>query len=143
MSVIAGVTVDFIANPRVITIPAPLLEVSIQDLHDTVRNLEDEPSSMQYPHLIDSAGKEDLGSGKAVGITATLQNARLAFEARLGPAFEQCIVTGGNLVAKDENGDTINPVEPTSFTQVVIEKSSSPTSLDIGALTTGKFLALK
>lgn len=143
MSVVPGVTVDFVSSPRVITIPAPLTAISVQDLHDTVRDLEDEPSAMQYPHLIDSAGKEDLGGGVAVGITATLQNARLAFAARGGPATIQCIVSGGNLVAVDENGDPINPIEPTGFTQIVVSASSSAVSTDIGALTTGKFLALK
>lgn len=143
MPVIPGVTVDFVSSPRIVTIPSPLVDISIQDLHDTIRDLEDEPNAMQYPHLIDSAGKEDLGGGVAVGITATLQNARLAFAARGGPGYEQCTVSGGNLVAVDENGDSINPIEPTAFTQIVIAASSSAVSTDIGAVTLTQLIAFK
>jgi len=143
MSIIAGVTVDFVASPRIITIPIPITLVTLQDLHDTLRDIEDEPNVIQYPHLIDSAGKENLGGGLAVGITSTLQNAKLAFAARLGPNTIQCILRGGNLVAIDDMGADLDPIEPTAFTQVVRELSSASTSLDIGVLTTGKFLALK
>jgi hypothetical protein len=77
--------------------------------------------------LIESAGKEPLGGGSYVGITATLQNAKLAFEARPSPTFVACTVTGGNLVAVDANGDNMDPIEVTAFTQVTIAQSSSPT----------------
>lgn len=144
MATIAGVIVDFVASPRIITIPAPLVAVSIQDLHDTLADIEDDPhNGMQYDRLIRSAGKEDLGGGVAVGITATLLNAKLAFAARAGPTFIQCTVSGGNLVALDNLGVSISPIEPTAFTQVMTAASSSATSLDIGALTLGQFIALK
>lgn len=144
MATIAGVTVDFTVSPRIITIPAPLVAVSIQDLHDTLTNIEDDlHNGMQYNRLIRSAGKESLGGGVAVGITATLLNAKLAFAARAGPSFIQCVVRGGNLVALDDVGANIDPIEPTAFTQVVTAASSSATSLDIGALTLPQFIALK
>lgn len=144
MAQIDGVTVDFVASPRIITIPAPLVNISIQDLHDTLTDIEDDlHNGIQYGRLIRSAGKEDLGGGVAVGITATLLNAKLAFEARGGPGYTQCIVSGGNLVAVDNVGTPISPIEPTAFTQVVTAASSSATSLDIGALTVVKFIAMK
>lgn len=144
MAQIAGVTVDFIVSPRIITIPTPLVGFSIQDLHDTLTDIEDDPhNGMQYDRLIRSAGKESLGGGVFVGITATLLNALVAFAARPGPAFIQCIVSGGNLGALDSNGDPIDPIQPTAFTQVVLAQSSSATSLDIGALTMAQFIALK
>ncbi len=143
MSVINGVTVDFSVSPRIVTIPISISEVSVQDFHDTIRDIEDSPTNMGYDILISSAGKESLGGGVAVGITSTLQNAKLAFAARPGPSYIQCIVSGGNLVAVDSVGDSINPIEPTAFTQVVISASSSAVSTDVGALTVGKFLALK
>ena len=144
MAQIDGLIVDFVVSPRIITIPAPIVEVSIQDLHDTLTNIEDDPpNGMQYERLIRSAGKELLGGGVAVGITSTLLNAKLAFAARPGPAFIQCVVSGGNLVAVDDLGDSISPIEPTAFTQVVTAASSSAVSLDIGALTLGEFVGLK
>ena len=129
MTVRNDITVDFSASPRIITIAAPSDAVSIQDLHDTLRTIEDEPANMAYDILIRSAGKEDLGGGVAVGITATLQNAKLAFEARPGPTYEQCSITGGNLVAVDGNQATISPIEATAFTQIVLTASVAAAAL--------------
>lgn len=143
MAIIDGVTIDFMADPRIITIPIALTEVTVQDLHDTLSDIEDEPSAMQYENLVSSGGKEPLGAGKFVGITMTLQNAKIAFAARGGPSYIQCIITGGNTVAVDSIGDPLDPIEPTAFTQVVIEQSASPTLLDDGALTLAQFIALK
>ncbi len=143
MPIIPGVDVDFSGSPRIITIPEPLATVTIQDLHDTLRDVEDFPTNMRFPPLVSSAGKEVLGAGKAVGITSTLLDALLAFAARSGPSYVQCVVSGGNLVAKDIGGNPVFPVDPTAFTSVTIAQSSSPTSLDIGALTLDDFLTFK
>jgi hypothetical protein len=92
------VTVQFNLSPRIITVAAPSTSITIQDLHDTLRAIEDEPGVMQYPDLIRTAGKESLGSGKTVGLTATLRNARLAFEARKTSA------SSGTVTASDSTG---------------------------------------
>jgi hypothetical protein len=136
MAVRTDVTVDWSQSPRIIEVAAPSTEITIQDLHDTCRDFEDSlPSGMQYDQLISSAGKEELGGGVLVGITSTLQNALLQFEARAGPTYTQCKVSGGNLVAVDENGDTqTTPINPTAFTQVVITASSSATLSDLEAI---------
>ncbi len=131
MAKISGVAVDFIASPRIITIPDTITEVTIQDLHDTIRDIEDDiHNGLQYQKLVSSAGKEDLGGGTLVGITMTLQNAKLAFAERSGPTFVQCKVAGGNLVAVDVNGDTIDPIQTTDFTQVITTASSSTTIIE-------------
>lgn len=78
----SDISVSWQLSPRLITVAAPSTEVTIQDLHDTLRDLEDEPHTLIYPSIISSAGKESLGGGVSVGLTATLQNARLGFEAR-------------------------------------------------------------
>jgi hypothetical protein len=102
----------------------------MQDLVDTARELESELGNLDDPSLLSAAGKEDLGGGVSVGITVTLNNARVAFEARLGPSYVQCNISGGNLVAVDEAGATIPPVQPTAFTQIVLANSSSATLVD-------------
>lgn len=128
MAVRSDVTVNWELSPRIITVAAPSTNIIIQDLHDTLRDIEgDLPEGTPFPHLIDSAGKEPLGGGSFVGITATLQNAKLAFEARPGPNFVSCTVTGGNLVAVDANGNNMDPIQTTAYTQVTISQSSSPT----------------
>jgi hypothetical protein len=127
MAVRNDVQVNWVVSPRIITVLAPSTEITIQDLLDTCRELEDDPFTMVYDHLASAAGKENLGGGVKVGITLTLRNAVLAFEARPGPTYEQCRVSGGNLVAVDGYGADISPIYPTSFTQVLTTSSSSAT----------------
>ncbi len=127
MTVRSDVVVDWAASPRIITVLSPSTEITIQDLLDTCREFEDDIPNMVYPYLASAAGKENLGGGVKVGITITLQNAVLAFEARSGPDYIQCRVSGGNLVAIDDNGDDISPIYPTAFTQVITTASSSAT----------------
>ena len=76
------ISVKWELSPRLITIYDPSTEIVIQDLHDTLRELEQRIGNMIYPALISTAGKEDLGGGVSVGLTATLLNAQINFEAR-------------------------------------------------------------
>lgn len=101
MAVRSDIEVDFLSSPRRITVGAPSTELTIQDLVDTLRSIEDDPSNMSFGHLIDAAGKEALGGGTKVGITATLRDARVAFQARLTPAQE------GSVTTADPNGITL------------------------------------
>lgn len=140
MAVRNDLTVDWSVSPRVITVAAPSTEINIKDLHDSCRTLESAPNAMDNKVLIDTAGLEDLGGGTSVGLTATLQNALIAFEARLGPAYEQCRVNGGNVVAIDGVGATLaTPIFPTAFTQVVTTASSSATSQNQASLEYSSF----
>lgn len=82
-------------SPRIVEVAAPSTSIIIQDLHDTLNSnteqashTDDSLDSMDDEPLIDSAGKEDLGGGNAVGITATMQNAQVAFEERTTVASE-------------------------------------------------------
>lgn len=143
MPSVVGVTVDFAVSPRIITVPDPLVTISVQDLIDTIRDIEDEPSSMSYTALASAGGKEALGTGDLVGITLKLLDARVAFEDRGGPSFVQCTIDGGNLVAVDTSDVIIDPIETTDFTQVVLTQSSSATLTPNKALTVPQFLALK
>jgi len=87
---------------------------------------------MQYPRLISAAGKEDLGGGVAVGITVTLQNAKVAFESRPGSDYVQCTIAGGNLVALDASANTMDPIEVTAFTQIIMALASHSTTVEVG-----------
>lgn len=129
MTIRNDLTVDWNASPRIITVQAPSTEIIIQDLHDSCRFLESEPTALDNPPLIDTAGLEELGGGTQVGLTSTLKNALISFEERAGSEYTQCSVSGGNVVAKDVNGVTLKtPIHPTAFTQVVITASSSATT---------------
>lgn len=139
MTVRSDVTVDWSVSPRIITVLSPSAEITIQDLVDTCRELEDDVQNLTFAHLINAAGKDDLGGGVRVGVTATLQNAVLAFETRPGPTYAQCRVTGGNLVALDATGTNISPIYPTAFTQVLTTSSSSATLQELSDIQYSSF----
>lgn len=128
MTVRTDVTIEWGTSPRIITVAAPSTNIAIQDLVDTCRTLEAEQADLTYDHILDASGKQNLGGGVLVGITCTLNNALLAFEARSGPTYTQCTVNGGNLVAVDSLGAyQTTPISPTAFTQVILTSSSSAT----------------
>jgi len=133
MTIRTDFSYDMESSPRVVTVAAPSTTVAIQDLHDTLAAYSDSYEGGQFPILFSTSGKEDLGDGDYVGLTLTLQDAQLAFEARNGPTWVQCTVSGGNVVAVDTNGDTISAISPTAYTTIKIRASSSATisSLDI------------
>lgn len=113
-------------SPRVIEIQSPTTEITIQELTDLIKDWEDEPPNLTYPILVRTFGKQSLGGGSFVGITAVLQNAKVSFEARSGPDEVLCTISGGNLVAEDDVGASISPIHPTAYTQVVIAQSTAP-----------------
>lgn len=95
-------------SPRIVLVQAPSTELVIQDLHDTLRDLEDEPSALIYPTIISTAGKEALGGGVSVGLTSTLLNAQVAFEAR-PDEYDTGTATGGSAVTLvDAGADFVN-----------------------------------
>jgi hypothetical protein len=98
MTVRTDVSIRFNLSPRIIHIAAPSTEITIQDLHDTLRALEDEPSAMQYPDLIETTGGQSLGGADSVGLTASLKNARIAFDAR------KTSVSAGSVTTTDLTG---------------------------------------
>jgi hypothetical protein len=115
---------DFDFYNSLITVPAPDTSITIQELIDGIRDIEDEYIAMPYGHIADAYGKQDLGSGVSVGITLVLMSPwRVAFEARSGPDTASCRIDGGNLVGGLNN----NPIAPTAFTQVTMANSSSAT----------------
>lgn len=111
MAVRGDVTINW--DLRIIIVDAPSAEISIQDLHDTVRAAEDDLKNMDNPPLISTAGKEALGSGVQVGITATLQNAKLAFEQRV------VMLESGTITTPDTNGMTLIDSSATFITNGV------------------------
>ena len=114
------IVVDASTSPRLITVPiSDGVSITIQSLHDQLKTWEEQPNNMSYPRIILSSGKESLPGGKQVWITSILQDAQLAFEARVGPGFIQCEVGEGNLVAVDSIGADLDPIFPTAFTQVI------------------------
>ena len=124
------ISVDWDVSPRIVTVADSETAVSVQDLYDTLRSLESAPGGVDNDAIVAGAGKEALGPGLQVGLTITLLNAKLAFEARTAPPCIQCTVSGGNLVALDGNGDIMESIKPTDYTQIIRTASSSATLVD-------------
>ncbi len=131
------ISIDWTVDPRVITVAAPSVELTMQDLVDTLRELEDDMINLSYDTIITASGKETLSSdGTKVGITAGLIRAKIGFEGRPGPEWTLCSFIGGNLVAyTDKTLDTqMEPINPTSFVSIKATSSSSATLQEQEAL---------
>jgi len=134
-------------NPRVIEVDAPTTNISVQELVDLIRAWEDMTVGLDYPYLIDAAGKEDLGGGTSVGITATLRNAVVAFALQGGVDSSGTVTTAdatGNVLTDSSGtfisdgilaGDTVLNVTDQSITSV--QSVDSETQLTTFGLESG------
>lgn len=102
MSVRTDIIVRPELSPRLIIVQAPSAKLVLQDLHDTMCAWQDRPPNHDYDVIIASAGREDLGDSVEVGITTTLQNAQVMFEARVA------VASGGTVTTPDTNGVVLN-----------------------------------
>jgi hypothetical protein len=113
-----NISVDTESSPRIITILAPTTFVTIQTVLNWIREWEHDIPNLEFERLCDATGKDALRSGKVSEIVLTLHNAKIAFEARVGPSFVECEITGGSLLAVDVTHNPISPIEPTAYVQV-------------------------
>lgn len=104
MAIIAGVTVNWSVSPRIIVIPIPLTEATIEDLQDTLLDLEASEEGMVFQYLRDTTGGEDLGGGTSVGFTMELQNAQVQFAGRT------TAIEFGAVSSNDTTGTLLNAV---------------------------------
>jgi len=126
-----AIQVNAILSPRIITVPETDGDsITIQSLVNQVRAWEDDQINLSHAKLLSAGGKDVLGGGVLVGITATLENAKLKFAERTSPTI--CNVLGGNLVALDNNGDPMSPVEFSDNVSVIIAQSSSGIMVETG-----------
>jgi len=135
MSIRDDITIDWSLSPRIIEISkegSSPTSISMQDLYDTVRHLASQPEAMDEDEVIDGAGKELLGDSISVGLTIKLFNAKVKFEDRTSLPWIVCNVLGGNLVAVDEYGDPIDPIEPAAYVTTTRISSSSATLVETG-----------
>jgi hypothetical protein len=151
VSVRDDITIDFNVSPRIITVAAPSVVLTIQDLWDTLRQFEDELPYLSFYTLLSvkSGGKISLGGGEYTGISLVLNDALVAFESRAGPTWAECQIQGGNLIAVDSSAVIMWPIEPTDYVNVAFRQSTAPGLVEGADLATGdwltrnEFIALK
>ena len=90
------VILDFEPSPRIAIVDSPSVEFVVQDIVDTLRKREDTFRGQTETKLINASGKEDLGGGVQVGITAELQDTQIAFEGRTAPAETGTVTTNSS-----------------------------------------------
>ena len=109
---------------KIITVQAPDTEITVQELYNAIRDWEDNPENMSEDKVCDAAGKDPLGGGLYTAITLILRNGwKLKFEERTEPTL--CIVRGGNLIATDELGNFVYPIETSENVTVIIAQSTA------------------
>jgi hypothetical protein len=98
------------------------------------------PANMDDAILLESSGKEYLvadGSVK-VGLTVTLNNAKIAFKSLGGPDWILCSIEGGNVVSVEDIYTSprvyIPVIHPTSYISVERVSSSSATLSELAAV---------
>lgn len=141
MTVRTDVSIDWESSPRVITVAAPSTEMKIQDLHDTLVSFEDSIEGGQHDNLVSSVGKTQLDAAatKFTGITLTMLNTQISFEARSGPDWVECDVIDGNLAAVDTDGVTfINPKYNRAFVNLNYQADTSVSFVEQGSGLSGQ-----
>ena len=119
-----AISVNPYVSPRIITVLADV-SITMQQLVNQVMDWEEMSWNLTHERIVKAGGKQDLGGGAKVGITATLLNAKVRFEDQSSPTV--CTIYGGNLVAVDANGFSMSPIESATNVTVVLAQSSSPT----------------
>ena len=101
MTIIPNVKVKWRLSPRLAIIPNTASPVSIEDLQDTLLDLEDDDEGMLHPHLRNTSGGESLGSGVTVGWTMEMQNAKVLFSQNVSS------LSNGTVTTPNATGDTL------------------------------------
>jgi len=78
MAIRNDISIEWELSPRLAEINSASGEITVQDSHDTLADIEDTAEAHQFPFLVSTAGKENLGGGTEVGLTTTLQNLQYA-----------------------------------------------------------------
>jgi len=108
MSIIPGVEMIWNVSPRIIVFPIAIEDATIEDIQDTLLDIEADPAGMPYLKLRNTSGGESLGGGTTVGWTMELQDAQIHFIGRTtaldygtGRTCDQTDTTGRTLYVDD------------------------------------------
>lgn len=134
MAINPAISIDYTQWPRIVNVAAPVTEVNCQDIHDTLSLLQSNVGAIDERGIINSSGLEELGGGVQVGLTVTLLDALLRFEARTEQTI--CKVTGGNLVSYNSDAGEFRevPLAYSEFVMATYTSSSSATQSNLDAL---------
>jgi len=116
---------------KVIEVPAPDTEITVQDLVDQIADFLDDPQNLNITWFAEWAGKVSLGGTPELFSEIVLiltDDWRLQFEDRAGPSWVNCVVRGGTFVAS--NAYDNDPIKPSAYVNAQIRQSISGSLLD-------------
>lgn len=116
--------IEFDHDNFLINITSPQNTLSCQDLLNAIRTEEASLTGIWFPQIATASGKEDLGSGVAVGITVNLID---PWQVKFWAGNYIAKVAGGNLVG-GLGGD---PIAYSSGVQVLLVQSAASTVVSI------------
>jgi hypothetical protein len=121
------------AEQQKLRILDPTVEVTVQELVDETKELEQHLWNHTYPQMIAPTGKDPLGGGQYTAITnALVYGWQYEFEEKAGPTVEHCLVKWGNLVAFTDFKQTVQePFNQTDYTWVQYAQSTAPAALGL------------
>lgn len=123
-------TLVFDSTTQVATVPAPDTEITIQEVYDQFVDYEYWAHVMLHPQAIIGGGKFDYGTGEQTVVSIRLLDWKLAFEARPGPTWTECRVTGGNLSAVDDLAQPTTPIQGTAYVTVQYAQATTGAILE-------------
>ena len=116
--------IEFDHDQRLINITSPQNTLSCQELINAIREEEASASGIWYPQIATASGKEDLGSGVAVGMTVNLIE---PWQVKFWAGNYIAKVAGGNLVG-GLGGD---PIAYSAGVQVLLVQSAASTIVTV------------
>ena len=146
------ITVNFELDPRLADVSLPSTEVTVQDSHDTLTDIQETSEGHQYPQLLvnaETTGGQSLSAGVTVGLTQNLENLQYAF-GRTSPLSTGTVTSTSATQLIDssatfqtdgaERGDWIINFTDQSVTEIL--QVVSETTLNVRALSGGTLNAL-
>lgn len=112
--------IEFDHTNHLINITSPQNTLSCQDLINAIRTEEASATGIIYPQIATASGKEDLGSGVAVGMTINLIS---PWQVKFWSGNYIAKIAGGNLVG----GISGDPVAYSAGVQVLLVQSAAST----------------
>lgn len=116
--------IEFDYLNSLINITTPQNTLSCQDLINAIRDKEASVEGIYYPQIATASGKEDLGSGVAVGLTVNLLS---PWQVKFWSGNYIAKIAGGNLVG----GIDGDPVAYSAGVQVLLVQSAASTVVSI------------
>lgn len=113
MAIIAGTTMRWPFSPRIAVLPSGTSSANVEDMQDTLLDLEVKEEGIIFPYTRDTSGGENLGGGVTVGLTMELKDVQIEFP-------RTSSIESGTVTTADSLGITLTDSAATFITNGVV-----------------------